>query len=325
MDRTAYQSWLRFALQTGRNVEPLWDATHVVQLVGQLDCNPVAVGEEQNILGPSLGASPKLPGQPYDECRFSVRMATSGTAGSPPPWDHLLRACGFGRVDVTGANARCEYRPVSAGYEFGALRWTEGRVYRRTINALGNVTFRMLAGEVPKMDFEFVGARFATAEHSSLSMNYAAAWDNVAVITDDNSGDVRLGCTYNSTTGAVTGGTVYPSFGLTLNAGVQVKHSPILGLSGATIERREPEIDLMLYLTATQDIALEQMVRDIEYTTLGWNLGTADGHRIAWFFPKVQLAEVRSEQRDGRLMRRFRVLPVPTGPARDDDMRLILR
>lgn len=324
-DRTIQNSWFRAAIQTARDVEPTWAPTHVVPLVGPPRWSIIQDGVDRNILGPSFGASERLPGQDYVRYAPTVEMASSGVAGTPPPWDALLRGCGMARTDITGTHARCEYRPISANFEFLALRFTEGGLQRRVINALGTATLNLRAGDIPRFEFEYLGARLGTPAASSLGFDYDPAWNNVQVITDDNSGDVRLGCTYSVTTGAVSGGQDYPSFGLTLRLGVDVQHSPILGRSGATIAARRPEIELDLYLTTAQEIQLDGFVRQITYTSLGWNIGTVSGRRLALFFPRVQLAEFDSQEMGGRLMKRFRVYPVPTGVARDDDLRLICR
>lgn len=324
-DRTQQRSWLRFALQSGRNSLPTWASTDVVPMVGAPRHELIQDGVDRNILGPSFGASERLPGQPYRRYACTVEMAASGTAGTAPPWDKLLRACGVARTDISGDDANCQYRPVSTGFEFGALRFTEDGVFRIIKNALGTATLNLRAGEIPRFEFEFLGALHGVPTESALGAQYDAAWNNVQVITDDNAGDIRLGASFNASTGAISSGTVYPSFGLTLRLGWQVQHSQILGLSGATFESRKPEIDLELYLSAAQDITLEAIVRDITYTTLAWQIGTTAGKRFGLWFPRVQLAEVQSEQRDGRLMRKFKVYPVPTGVARDDDWRLITR
>lgn len=327
-DRTIQNNWLRFGIQTARNSIPTWAATHVVPLVGPPKWDLVQDGVDRNILGPSFGASEKLPAQPYYKYATTIEMATSGTAGTAPPWDEMLRACGMGRTDIAGADANCQYRPVSSGFEFGSLRFTEGGLYRVAKNALGNAKINLRAGEIPRFDFDYTGAQHGVPTASSgMGFEYASAWNNVQVVTDDNAGDIVIGGSFNASTGVIStgSGVSYPSFGLSFDLGNDVRHSQMLGLSGATLSARKPSFELELYLTAAQDITLEAVVKDITYTTVGWQIGTVAGKKLGLWFPRVQLTEPASEDRDGRLLRKFKGYPVPTGTARDDDVRLITR
>ena len=90
----------------------------------------VATNVGRDLVRGYLGGSEQLVGTNYVEVSFTLELAGSGTATTPPAWGRVLKACGFAE---TVAAASVDYLPTSA---FGASTsatiyyYVDGQVHR---------------------------------------------------------------------------------------------------------------------------------------------------------------------------------------------------
>lgn len=285
-------------------------------LVSDLSVEPEIDTVSRDLLRPYLGGSEQLAGVRRVKAVFTVELAGSGTAGAAPAWGALLRACGFAETIIPGA--RVEYLPISAAFPSLTLYWYGGGVIHRIFGARGTAELDMSAGARPTMKFSFTGIDGGIST-SALPSVTLTAWRTPVTITDPNAGDINLGCTYSA--GALSGGVTYPSLGLTLNLGNEVRHVPRLGGESVEITERQVSGHIDLDLTAAQRAAFYNDAVANTLTGLGFQYGVAVGHRILIHAPAAQRTAPKILDRDGFLMSSYdlRLLPV----AGNDELRIV--
>lgn len=120
---------------------------------------------------PYLGGKPfVLTGKRY-ELEFDVEVAGSGTAGTPPKYDALLRACGF---SVTNTPATSDvYAPVSAAFESATIYfWAEGQRHI-LLGCRGSVSLDLTIRQYGKWRFRMTGFYAAPTDTTQATPTYA--------------------------------------------------------------------------------------------------------------------------------------------------------
>lgn len=264
-----------------------------------------------------FGGSEHLIGTRRAEIDFEVELAGSGAAGTPPQWGTLLRACGM--AEVITAGQRVEYTPVTTGQESGTINFFLDGARFLARGCRGNAMFKLNAYGIPVIAFKVMGFdTFATA--AAIPTLSHAGWQRPLVITDANSGDIRLGATL--TTGVIAGGTVLPSRGLEVDLGNKLSHVKLLAGEAIDITDRDTKGSATVFLTAAQEVAWRDEINANALTTLGFNIGNTAGHRVGIFGPAVQRIDPQSEEYEGRAMVKTELRYLPTG-AGNNELRVI--
>lgn len=286
-------------------------------LVSDLSITPLnAQNQDRNLLRGYLGGSDQLVGNSYKDVSFSVEIAGSGAAGTAPAWGKLLRMAGF--AEAITALSRVEYTPISQVFESGTIYYYADGAVHKLLGCRGTVQFDMAQGARPTMKFKFMGldGGVAAAANPSLTLS---AWKQPLVITDPNTGDITLGCTYSA--GALVGGTIYPSRGLTLDAGVSAQYIPTLGGQSVDITNRVSTGGVTLDLTAAQEVSMMASVQANTLQGLGLLHGVTAGNKVLFFAPSVQMINPKHTDFNGRILNTYdlRVLPV----SGNDELRVV--
>ncbi len=288
-------------------------------LVSNLSVNPLnANNVNRDLIRSYLGGSEQLVGTANLECSFDVELAGSSGAGTAPPWGPLLRACGFGET-ITAAT-RVDYLPVSASFESVTIYYHDDGVLHKLLGARGNVDIMMGIGERPLLKFKFVGIDGGISAVANPSLTLTA-WQKPLVVTDPNTGDVTLGCTYSA--GALSGGTTYPSRGLEITGGIDAKYIPLLGGESVDITNREIAGKVTFDLTAAQEVTFMGTVKANTTQGIGVVHGTAAGNIIVVHAPAVQLINPKKEDVDGRRMIGYDLRFVPSSG--NDELRICVK
>ena len=169
---------------------------------------------DRDLMRAYLGGAEQLVGSRNVTASFDVEIAGSGAAGTAPAWGPLVRACGM--AETITASARVEYNPVSATFDSLTIYYSVDGLLHKAIGCRGTMTMGMGEGERPLFKFTFTGIDGGTVAQADPTQTLTA-FKPPLVVTDANSGDIKLGGTY--ATGAITGGTAYPSRGLQLDLG----------------------------------------------------------------------------------------------------------
>lgn len=273
---------------------------------------------ERNFIRPFFGGAGQIAGTRFVECSFEVECANSGTAGTAPAWGALLRACGMAEA-VLATPARVEYTPVSASFSSVTIYYHIDGVRRIALGCMGNAELMFVEGAPPMIRFSFVGldgGRTAVADPSVT----LTAWRVPQSVNDLNSGDINLGATYSA--GVLTGGTAYPSRGISVNLNNTVSRKAILGGQAVQVSDRNVQAQMQLDLTAAQEVSFLTDINSNTLTTLGFSHGTGAGIGILLHAPAVQRIDPTDAEYEGdvHMAQNLRLTPTTAG---NDELRLV--
>jgi hypothetical protein len=113
------------------------------------EVTPTKINRE--VVKPTMGELPHLIGKKMVVLTIEVEWRTSGTAGTPPDYDPLLRACGN---DITNVPATSDtYDPLTDSHEACSIYWYEDGLLWKAIGAEGNCTGSYTMDEIPILTF----------------------------------------------------------------------------------------------------------------------------------------------------------------------------
>lgn len=286
-------------------------------LISNQSINPLTANNvNRALVREYLGGAEQLVGTAFVDVTFDIELQSSGAAGTAPAWGPLLRACGF--AEVVTAASRVEYNPVSASFESATLYYFDDGALHSLLGARGSFKLGMGVGNRPTITFHFVGLDGGITSVANPAQTLTA-WKTPTVITDQNTGDLLLGCSYAAA--ALTGGTAYPSKGIDIDSGNAVTHMPLLG--GQSIELTDRNITgkISLDLTVAQEITLMSGLKANTLQSVGLTHGTVAGSKIIVYSPAVQLINPRKEDQNGRRLIGFDTRHVPS--AGNDELRIV--
>lgn len=113
---------------------------------------------------PYFGAQRTIATELHARLSFEVELAPSGTAGTPPAWGPLLRACGCAQVTASGS---VTYNPISTGFESVTLYRFEDGILYRMLGARGTASLRLAAQQVPVIAFDLMGLYEPVADQAN--------------------------------------------------------------------------------------------------------------------------------------------------------------
>lgn len=242
-----------------------------------------------------MGGRQSLPGTRFVKATFDVELTGSGTAGTAPAWGPLLMACAM--AETTSATA-VEYTPVSTGLKSLTIKYIVDGVLHTILGAMGEVEVDMQEGAIPVLKFSFTGRDGGDTEQA-IPAQTLTGWKTPQVITAENSGCLTLGGTYAA--GAITGGTTYPSRGLNVKLGNDVKQLALLCAGNQVdITNRNTTGSTQLELTAAQEVAFVTDVNAATMTSLSFVHGTTAGAKVMVFAPNVQRINPKHVDYEGR-------------------------
>lgn len=287
-------------------------------LVSNVSINPLnAQNVDRDNLRPYFGGSEQLIGTAYVEVSFDVELQGSGTAGTAPAWGALMKACAF--AETVTAGQRVEYLPKTASPDSATIYYYDDGVVHKLLGARGDVSIKASAGARPTLSFRFLGIDGGITAETAPAVTLTA-WKTPSVITDSNTGDITLGGTY--ATGAVTGGTAYPSQGLDIAIGNAVNHTPLIGGESIDITGRSVSATLSLDLTAAQEVTIMGEIKANTTRTLSMLHGTAAGYKVLLFAPAVQFINPAKQEINGRRMIGLDARLVPVSG--NDELRIVV-
>lgn len=242
---------------------------------------------DRELLRAYFGSNDQLVASVNKKVSFDVELVGSGTAGTAPAWGPLLRACGFAQTLV--ATERVNYIPITNGQESVSIYVFDPGVRHVLLYAKGSVKFDMTLNKIPKMMFEFIGLDGSDTAANPTGVTYAA-FLQPQVVQDAFTGDLTLGGTLSGTgVPAITGGTVYPSMGLEVDAGITAEHIDLLGGQSIDITDRKMRGKIMVDSSAAEEVAFLAGIKAGTLQSLGLIHGTVVGRRAGLFAPIAQL------------------------------------
>lgn len=138
----------------------------------------------RNIDRAYLGNFAEINTGPMVTIEFSVEVAGSGTAGTAPGYDALLRACGFAATVTPATDV--QYDLISEAFESVTLHfWLDGQRHRAT-GAVGSVSVGFNREELPYFRFRFEGLYLSPTSEASVDPTYAAFTAGILPVNDTN-------------------------------------------------------------------------------------------------------------------------------------------
>lgn len=296
--------------------DPTPDGTANAILVSNASFNIAYTNVNRDLIRANLGGSEQLAGTRFVECSFDVELANSGTAGTAPAWAPLLLACGFAEAVLT-TPARVEYTPVSASFKSVTIYYHIDGTLRKALGCMGNAELMLNEGERPMIRFSFTGLDGGTTATADPTMTLTA-WQVPSVVSDVNSGDINLSCTYSA--GTLSSGTDYPSRGLSINVGNTIARKAILGGQSVSITQRDVTGTCQLELTASQEASFRTAINANTTTSLGFTHGTGAGVGIVLHAPRVQRIDPSDVDYEGELHTGLNLRFVPSSG--NDELRI---
>jgi len=304
-------------LETIYGTDPTPTGTDNAMLVSNLNINPLnAQNVDRDLIRAYLGASEQLVGTTYVEMGFDVELQGSGALGVAPAWGAPLRACGF--AEAVTAATRVDYTPVTDSLESATIYWYDDGVLHKGFGGRGSVEIGAGVGERPVLKFKFIlldgGVSAAANPATTLS-----AWKQPKIINDANTGDLTFGGSYAA--GAITGGTAWPSRGLSLNVANAVNFTPLLGGETVDLTQREITGSMQLDLTAAQEVSFMAAVKANTLDTLSLLHGTTVGYKVLIHAPSFQMMNPTKQEVNGKRLIGYDIRCVPA--LGNDELRIV--
>lgn len=131
-----------------------------------------------------LGGQEEINTGPLVQIEFDVELAGAGsaavTAGTPPPYGALLRACGL--LETSTPTTDTVYTPVSTNFESVTLYyWLDGQQHKAT-GCRGTVSFNLARETIPTMRFSFQGNYNSPTSTASATPDTADFQDPLPVL-----------------------------------------------------------------------------------------------------------------------------------------------
>lgn len=153
-------------------------------LISNLEVSPLQLElKDRELVQGYLGNTAQVVGQTSVGVNFSVELAGSGTAGTAPRWSSLMKACGFSETIV--ASTSVTYAPVSSSFSSVALDFRNDGIKHLILGVRGNVAIEMSAGEIPKLNFTFIGIYGAPTATANPATTFTNQSTPVAVNADN--------------------------------------------------------------------------------------------------------------------------------------------
>lgn len=303
-------------LETNAGVDALPTGAANAVLVSDMSIDPLdAQNIDRNLVRGYFGGSEELVGPASVKVSFTVELAGSGAAATPPAWGALLRACAVGE-GVLATPARVEYTPVSTGLETSTIYYYDDGVLHKLLGAMGTCTLSAKVGERPTFKFDFVGLDGGIS--AATASGTFSTWKKPVAITKANVTDITLGSSYAA--GALTGGQLNASTGLELVLGNSVGFTPFLVYESVDITDRTSTGNVELELSAAQEVTMMAQVKANATQSLGFVIGTTSGNKIIVHAPNVQFTKPKKVDKNGKRLIGFdlRFLPSAAGTGNDE-------
>lgn len=304
-------------IESSYGVDPTPDAADNAILVSNQSVNALnAQNVNRENVRSFFGANEELVGSAYKEVSFDVELQGSGSLGVAPAWGPLLRAAGF--AEAITASTRVDYTPVTDSLESATIYYYDDGVLHKLLGARGSFELLAEVSQRPILRFSFLGIDGGDTAASNPSETLTP-WKTPLVITDANTGDLTFGGTYSA--GAISGGTAYPSRGITLQSGNSVNFTALVGGETIDLSGRDISGHVDLDLTAAQEVSFMADVKANTLSSLSMLHGLNDGFKVLLFMPAVQKINPSKQEVNGKRLIGYDLRVTPL--VGNDELRIV--
>lgn len=132
--------------------------TDAIECYGNLQFEPVTAVKERNVPMSSFGQqAPLIVGEAYKLTGVSVPLKGSGTAGTAPRIDPILRAMGLSKTVSAGVSVAYTPHSSFATETFSAYAWVGGTRHIMLGCIVSSAKINLVSAEVMMLDIEIIG------------------------------------------------------------------------------------------------------------------------------------------------------------------------
>lgn len=276
---------------------------------------------KRDVLRGYLNNEETLRGENWCTVSFGFEICPSGGADAIPAWGNLFRI--FGMAESITAGTKVEYNLVSTDMPSGMASFYYGGV-RHNMKGIRGLKLEIDAAvaDVIKGKASLLCMDMGMSSARLVSPGFAN-WVDPIVITDGNTADLKFGCTYNASTGAISGGTSVPSMGLKLTIDNTGKYLPMLGGSGVVISGRKVTAEVTVDQLPSERVQAYNDWKGNATTSIGFSIGNVVGYRNRYFLPRCKATGITPEKQDGKLLSKIAYAVYPTVGVGNDELRCI--
>lgn len=141
-------------------------------LVRNLEITPIqAETVSRDLIRPYLGNSEQLLANTRVEVTFEVELAGSGTAGTAPKYDALLKAAGMSSTVVAATSVT--YAPVSTSFDSATIYVNIDGVLHKMTGCRGSFSITADVNTIPFISFTMTGIYNAPTDTAAPSTTYS--------------------------------------------------------------------------------------------------------------------------------------------------------
>ena len=142
-------------------------------LVRNLDITPLS-GDvvSRDLVRPYFGNFDQLIAKTSVAISFEVELAGSGTAGTAPKYDAVLKACGMSGTVSAGVSVT--YAPVSSSLSSCTIYYNVDGILHKLTGCRGDMSMSCAVGVIPVLKFSMTGIYNAPTDTAALTPTYAA-------------------------------------------------------------------------------------------------------------------------------------------------------
>lgn len=253
----------------------------------------------------TLGNQTMINTNPGAEVTFGVELAGSGTATTAPAWEPLLKACGFSAAQSSPTSGGWVYSPLSSSWPSVSLYLEIDGFMHEVLGARGSVSFTLARGQIPMMNFRFMGkyTRPYAGAHSGVS---ATAYKSPIAVTNENTPTFTFA------------GKSFKAESFTLDMANALVHRNVINGNEVMITDRAPVGQFVIETPDLDDSPSVNLFSYVEshsgVTTGAFVLehGVAAGYIVKFMAPAVQLSSATYGNSDGILTQNIQALFTPS-------------
>ncbi|SES12569.1 hypothetical protein SAMN04487958_107203 [Vreelandella subterranea] len=267
-------------------------AAAILLVVSELESSPYEGDRvERARIRQTFGAEVEANAAPYTTVTATIPLAGSGTAGTPPNFGLLLRACGMSETIVSDVGSESvTYQPATDEHESACVWFVEDGQLQKVPGARGTIEFSLTAKEYPTMQYTMTGFYQRPEAHTDPVTQTVTDIADELVVNKQNTATFSVhgheGCGQS----------------MSFSLGNEVVHRALIGCEGVYITDRsvsgQVEIEAPDITTKNYFEAMESH----EGVTLGvieLEHGKTAGNIVNIRGPKVQLATLSRNDADG--------------------------
>lgn len=259
----------------------------------------------RDLIRPYLGSSRQLLANTRVECSFSVELAGSGTAGTAPRYSKALEACGLSETIDSGTSVT--YAPKSSSFESITIYYNLDGVLHRVLGCRGTCSLNASVGEIPKINFTFVGIYTTPTATAAPTPTYGDQADplvfkhsnTTGFALDSYSGKLQ---TFGFDLGVTT------AYRELIGGGQEILITNRAAAGSVTIEA--PPVGTKNYFTAA--------LTDTSFGNLTFTHGSAAGNTVEFESTRIDISEVAYGEADGIAMLDIGYTAVPSTSGNDE-------